>query len=132
MYFCLFKKTLWKSCSRHLCISFRADTEGVSFLNKPDKVYLNNPNLLYALASGNANIGTLRETFFFNQINHVEEVASADKGDFKINKKTIIEVGGKGKTNEQISYLPNAYLAVDDIEVSFGSKIPLWLFGFLY
>jgi len=115
-----------------LYISLRADTEGVSLLNKPDKVYLNNPNLLYALAPGNANIGTLRETFFFNQINHVEEVASADKGDFKINKKTIIEVGGKGKTKEQIPDLPNAYLAVDDIEVGFGSKIPLWLFGFLY
>ena len=28
--------------------------------------------------------------------------------------------------------LENAYIAADEIEVGFGNKIPLWLFGFMY
>jgi predicted AAA+ superfamily ATPase len=110
----------------------RSETEGISYLNKPDKIYLNNPNLLHALAPENANTGTLRETFFYNQLQQVSKITSSEKGDFRVDKKYIFEIGGKTKTNDQIKDLPNAYIAADEIEIGLKNKIPLWLFGFLY
>jgi len=76
------------------------------------------------------NEGNLRETFFFNQLNATSKVCAAAKGDFLVNRKHIFEVGGKGKKFTQIAGIPNSYIAADDIEMGFGNKIPLWLFGF--
>ena len=101
-------------------------------LCKPSKIFLGNPNLAFALGENNPNEGNLRETFFFNQLNVVNKVCAAVKGDFTVNKKYIFEVGGKGKKFTQISGIPNSYIAADDIEMGFGNKIPLWLFGLLY
>jgi uncharacterized protein len=42
------------------------------------------------------------------------------------------EIGGRNKDLSQIKGIDEAYLALDDIEIGFGNKIPLWLFGFLY
>lgn len=74
----------------------------------------------------------LRETFFYNQLNAVHKVTSANKADFKVNDKYTFEVGGKNKGHGQIMGLKNAYLALDNLEYGFGNKIPLWLFGMLY
>ena len=104
----------------------------INSLAKPEKIYLNNPNQIYAFDSIKPNIGNLRETFFYNQLNIVCEMISGGKPDFKINDKYIIEVGGKNKGHEQIVGIPNAYLALDNIEIGNFNKIPLWLFGFLY
>ena len=49
-----------------------------------------------------------------------------------VDRKHIIEIGGKNKGFEQIKDIGNSYLALDDIEQGIGNKIPLWLFGFLY
>jgi hypothetical protein len=54
------------------------------------------------------------------------------KGDFLIDDYCTIEVGGKKKDYSQIKNIPNSFLAIDDIEIGYGNKIPLWLFGFLY
>ena len=40
-----------------------SDKKKIGKLTKPDKVYLENPNILYALAPTKVDIGTLRETF---------------------------------------------------------------------
>lgn len=98
---------------------------------KPDKIYLQNPNLMFALTL-RANRGTLRETFFMNQLSALHEVTYPSKGDFLVDGRWLFEVGGKGKSFEQIKDLPDSYLAVDDIETSRGNRVPLWLFGFLY
>ena len=98
---------------------------------KPDKIYLQNPNLMFALTL-RANRGTLRETFFMNQLSALHEVTYPSKGDFLVDGRWLFEVGGKGKSFEQIKDLPDCYLAVDDIETSRGNRVPLWLFGFLY
>lgn len=98
---------------------------------KPDKIYLQNPNLMFALTP-RANRGTLRETFFMNQLSALHEVTYPSKGDFLVDGRWLFEVGGKGKSFEQIKDLPDSYLAVDDIETSRGNRVPLWLFGFLY
>lgn len=100
-------------------------------LNKPDKIYLNNPNLMYCLST-HVDKGTLRETFFYDQMRSVSEVLLPKNGDFMIDRQYLFEVGGKGKSFDQIKDEPNSFLAVDDIETGHFNRIPLWLLGFLY
>ena len=108
------------------------DVSGLRTLTKPQKIYLNNSNLAFALESEKPDIGNIRETFFFNQLKTVSKVISGGKPDFKINDRYSIEVGGKNKGPEQIMGMQNAYLALDNLEYGFMNKIPLWLFGMLY
>ena len=100
-------------------------------LVKPEKVYLENTNLIYALAS-DIIIGTVRETFFANQMFNAHELAFSGNGDFLVDNAHTMEVGGHRKSFEQIKDMPDSYLAVDDIEIGNGNRIPLWLFGFMY
>lgn len=101
-------------------------------LTKPDKLYLNNSNLLYALARENVSTCTVRETFFINQLKGMENVYLAEKGDFMVGKNYLFEIGGKNKSQKQIRNTANAYIAKDNIEYGVSNIIPLWLFGFLY
>ena len=105
--------------------------KGVSRLQKPDKIYLENTNLSYAI-SHLPDKGNVRETFLLNQlINSGAEVYAPDAGDFLTSGITL-EVGGKNKTARQIKHTGEYLIAADDIETGFGTKIPLWMFGFLY
>ncbi len=108
------------------------DAKGITRLQKPDKLYLDNTNLLYTIAPQNVQIGHVRETFFANQLAHKNLVEYTYVGDFKINRELTFEIGGKHKSKDQIKELQNAFIAADDIEIGFQEKIPLWLFGFLY
>ena len=106
----------------------------VTDLQKPDKIYLDNPNLLYTLCVEKPEIGTVRETFFANQLasaGHKVEYAGYKKGDFRIDGNIIVEVGGQDKGFSQVADQQNAYVAADDIESAYMRKIPLWAFGFL-
>ncbi len=109
-----------------------SSAKGVSALNKPEKIYLNNPNIAYLLADSNANTGNIRETFFMNQLQHIHNVEYPAKGDFLVDETYTFEVGGKNKTTQQIAGIENAYVVADNIEIPVGNKIPLWMFGFLY
>jgi len=80
----------------------------------------------------NTNISNKRETFFNNQLHAVARITMPQKGDFLVNGKYLFEVGGSGKSFEQIKDEPNSFLAVDDIETGTGNRIPLWMFGLLY
>ncbi|RHR50803.1 AAA family ATPase [Parabacteroides sp. AF17-28] len=115
-----------------LLILLHPDANGMSLLNKPDKIYLNNSNILYALGGSSTNEGNVRETFFVNQLMAVHPISSSLQTDFLVGKKYSFEIGGNGKGFRQIKDLPDSYIASDDIETGFGNKIPLWLFGFLY
>ena len=115
-----------------LLLLLRSDTSGISQLNKPEKIYLNNPNLMYAITDRMANIGTIRETFFFNQLMVKHVVNYSSRGDFLIDNSLTFEVGGKNKNQKQIAGLENAYIAADNIEYAYKNVIPVWLFGFLY
>jgi predicted AAA+ superfamily ATPase len=108
------------------------DSMGSGYLSKPEKIYLQNTNIMYALAPETANVGNLRETFFYNQVSSFHKLTLPKEGDFMVDKKLTFEVGGKNKTRKQIANIPESYIVADDIEYSFGNKIPLWLFGFLY
>ena len=109
-----------------------SEQKGMSSLNKPEKVYLNNPNLIYALSPENANIGNVRETFFANQLSVLHKVATAKNGDFLVDSKHTFEVGGVNKGFAQIKNVEDSFLAKDGIETGYGNNIPLWMFGLLY
>jgi len=105
--------------------------KGLRGLEKPEKIYLGNPNLIQALAP-EANAGTVRETFFLNAVGAGHRVAAPGKGDALVDDTLLFEIGGKNKDFSQIKDTPDSYLALDDLETGFGRKVPLWLFGFLY
>jgi hypothetical protein len=110
----------------------RADAKGNKQLQKPDKILLNNTNLIYALGLSQHDVGTHRETFFLNQLSSRYALNYSEKADFLVSKVYLFEIGGKGKNKSQIAGAKSAYLALDELESGFGNKIPLWLFGFLY
>jgi len=108
------------------------DASGLTRLQKPDKLYLENPNYIYTLVPDMVNKGSLRETFLVNQLRYKHKVEYTEPGDIIVNRNQTIEVGGKQKTRRQIANVQAAWIASDEIEFGSGNKIPLWLFGFLY
>jgi predicted AAA+ superfamily ATPase len=117
-------------------------SKGDNIFSKPAKLYLANTNLYFAYCS-NIETGTLRESFFVNQLKNYlalhknfsylnDNLLASKKGDFLINQKYTFEVGGAKKSFKQIKDVKDSYVVADDIEIGFGAKIPLWLFGFLY
>lgn len=104
---------------------------GISRLQKPDKVFLENANLMYVLAPENVNKGSLRETFFANQLAYQHSIAYTETGDFIVDDH-VFEIGGKEKSTKQIKNIENGFVVSDDVNHGFHNKIPLWLFGFLY
>ncbi|MCC6280449.1 MAG: AAA family ATPase [Saprospiraceae bacterium] len=110
-----------------------AETQGVFSLQKPEKIYLQNTSIAHAIMPfGQPDPGNLRETFFHSQVSALHQVNYPASGDFLIDQKYTVEVGGKGKKLRQIAETPDSYLALDDMPIGFGRQIPLWLFGFLY
>lgn len=126
-----------------LLFSLRSETKGTAGLTKPEKIFLNNGNILHTLAPTQTEIGTLRETFFLNQLDYIThethilppEIRLPKYGDFVLldkNARYVFEIGGANKSSKQIGTEPNSFV-VQDVEQSTGSnKIPLWIFGLLY
>lgn len=108
------------------------ESKGMKKLEKPDKIYLQNTNLSYSLSDGEPNRGTLRETFFVNQVHPRYRISYEKPFDFFIDSTHAVEVGGKNKNASQLINRKDGFLAIDDIETGYQNRIPLWLFGFLY
>jgi len=106
--------------------------KGNKIMQKPDKIYLGNTNYFYGLNMMGEEMGTIRETYFNSQLGISHELRLPENGDFLVDGKYTFEVGGRSKTTKQIKDLPNAYIAMDDIEIGAFNQIPLWIFGFLY
>lgn len=131
-------------CSRELCLKMlylldKANLIRILFhhpnsykqMKGPEKILGGDTNILHALTS-NTNIGTIRETFFTNQMSAIGSLTLATHGDYMLDDHILFEIGGQNKKFNQIADIPNSYLALDNIEVGFLSRIPLYLFGFLY
>lgn len=116
----------------HLIFSVYKDANGISMLQKPDKLFLENSNLMFTMGSSSVNTGNVRETFFVNQLKYKHQVEISEKSDFIVDNFFTFEIGGKSKKQRQIIDLENAFIAADDIEYGYHNKIPLWLFGFIY
>jgi predicted AAA+ superfamily ATPase len=106
-------------------------TKGDNIFSKPEKIYLSNSNLHYAYCK-DPQLGTIRETFFASMLKVDHLLQASKKGDFLVNDRYTVEIGGKNKSFKQIKDMPDSFVVADDIEIGFGNKIPLWLFGFLY
>ena len=109
----------------------RSSASPLDDLDKVEKVYLDNPNIVYNLGRDRVNIGTIRETFFMNQVRAVYDVRASMQADFDV-EGMAFEVGGRSKAQDQIRGLENAYIVKDDIEHGHGNIVPLWAFGLLY
>ena len=109
----------------------RDETGGMRGLGKTEKVYLDNTNIIYALSGENANIGNVRETFFYNQTRLALDVTSSKVSDFSIGKYTF-EIGGAKKSHRQIKNVADSFIVRDDTEYANGDILPLWAFGLLY
>jgi predicted AAA+ superfamily ATPase len=115
-----------------LCLNLYKEAGGVSKLQKPQKIYLENPNLFYALYGDTGNIGAIRETFFANQVSYRHRIQYSEKGDFRVDDQFTFEIGGANKTRRQIHDVSESRVVADDIEWGRNHKIPLWMFGCLY
>jgi predicted AAA+ superfamily ATPase len=120
--------------------SIKSQEKGYNIMAKPEKLFMQNTNISYAITAS-LDTGSAREAFFVNQIKNAfspqtklldDRIFTAKKGDFFVDGKYTFEVGGKNKDFSQIKDIEDSYLALDDIEIGCGNKIPLWLFGFLY
>ena len=116
----------------NLIYMLRPYGKGYSTLIKPEKIYLDNTNFIYALCGEKSEVGTLRETFFINQIKKTHRLEAAPTADFLVDDKWTFEVGGKSKSAKQLKNQKNPYIVSDDLEIGIGNRIPLWLMGFLY
>jgi hypothetical protein len=105
---------------------------GEEIIKKPEKIYLDNPNMFKALCQ-TSEIGTIRESFFASTLENVTyQLQVSKKGDFIVDNKYTFEIGGKSKKFDQIKDIPNSFIVADELEMGFKNKIPLWLFGFIY
>lgn len=109
----------------------RDETNGIKLLGKVNKIYLNNPNLAYALSDDIPNVGNIRETIFLTWLKVGHKITASSVSDFKVGDYTF-EVGGKNKGPAQVKDVKNAYIVKDDIEHGFKEAVPLWAFGLLY
>ena len=109
----------------------RDSTGGIRGLGKVEKLYLDNVNLIYALAPERGDIGNVRETFFMNQTRVMNDVTSSAISDFEISGK-VFEIGGRKKGQKQIESADEGYIVKDDIESGYANVIPLWAFGLNY
>lgn len=110
-----------------------SDKKKIGKLSKPDKVYLENPNIMYALAPTKVEVGTLRETFAVGCLSESHNVEyGKTQGDFKVDAKYTFEIGGRNKDFSQIAGVKDSYVFADDWDMPDGAKLPLWMLGFLY
>lgn len=110
-----------------------SDLKNIKRMQKPDKIYIDNTNLLNAWATTPIQIGTIRETFVANQlsVNHVVEFRKTN-GDFLVDSKYTFEVGGDDKDFQQIANVADSFILADDMETAIGNKLPIWVVGFDY
>ncbi len=106
--------------------------KGISILKKPDKIYLENTNLLYTFEPHALQIGMVRETYVMNQLKESHDIHFSQQGDVLVDEKYTFEVGGKKKNNKQIYDIDDAYILADDIDYRVGNKIPMWMIGLMY
>lgn len=108
-----------------------ASSEGMNTLTKPEKILFYNTNLMYCLTP-KADTGTSRETYLASQLGVAHQLSMPAKGDIVADGRWLFEVGGKKKGFSQIKGVEESFVVADDMEIGYGNKIPLWLFGMMY
>lgn len=98
---------------------------------KPEKILFDNTDVMAALSNLN-DVGTVRETFVASMLAPGHTIYEPPIGDFLIDEKYVLEVGGRKKTFKQVADVPDSFVVADDEETCVGNRMPMWLFGFLY
>ena len=114
-----------------LLSALREKATGNGILRKINKIYLDNPNMAYALSATEPDIGNMRETIFIAWMKDLYPLFASAISDFEIDNRTF-EVGGKKKGKKQLAEASEGYIVKDDIEYAYQNIIPLWMFGFVY
>lgn len=94
--------------------------------SKGAKISLSDPSCYYCF---NGNIGSAREAFVsfaLSERYNITACRNESNCDYIVNDKTI-EVGGKSKSAKNADYV-----IMDNIDVPFGNKIPLWIAGMVF
>lgn len=112
--------------------TLKSNKKSDSVFAKPDKIYLENTNIAYALANSDVSIGTARETYVRNALSTYHSCTTPAAGDVMVDNRYVFEIGGPSKTYKQITNIPNSYLIKDIYEVDGSEAIPMWLLGMLY
>ncbi|MFW5979054.1 MAG: ATP-binding protein [Bacteroidia bacterium] len=117
-----------------IILNLYRSNKGISRMQKPDKIFLENTNIAYTVNTAVPDVGNLRETFFFNQLKFQHNLTFPVEVDFMVDDTWFFEIGDKNKKQDQVIKLPRekTFLAVDNIEYGHKNQIPLWMFGFLY
>ena len=116
-----------------LLMILRQQSAPTGYFTKPDKIYLHNSSIAWALSqTTEPDIGNIRETFFINQLDGIHQLSLPDSADFFVDNTYLIEIGGPNKTRKQLKQAENAFVLRDQIETGYTNILPLWLFGFLY
>lgn len=114
-----------------LLSALREKATGNGILRKINKIYLDNPNMAYALSATEPDVGNMRETIFIAWMKDLYPLFASAISDFEIDGRTF-EVGGKKKGKKQLAEASEGYIVKDDIEYAYQNIIPLWMFGFVY
>lgn len=109
-----------------------ADPTGITLLQKPEKIFLFHPNLYYTLSRQAFDTGSLRETFFYNQVQTKHGITYPKEYDFLVDDHLLFEIGGKNKKVKSVMGEHKVWIVKDNIEYGYRNQLPLWLFGFLY
>lgn len=119
-----------------LLLSVPPAGEGAKLVRRDSKLFLENTNLLWGISQSLTRTdptGSLRETFFANQITSAGlRLRVAPRGDFRVEDRHTFEVGGRSKTAAQVAGLSDAWVVQDNREAGQGRILPLWMFGLLY
>jgi len=111
--------------------ALREKSTGDALLQRAEKLYLDNANIIYALGLDRSDEGTIRETMFFTWMKESFNVYASKISDFEIEDMTF-EVGGRKKKGKELKDAEKGYIVKDDIEYAAGKSIPIWMFGFIY
>ena len=119
-------------CTAGVLQALHSGKKGLTSLQKPQKLYLENTNLIFTYHPSTDNWGNIRETVILNQLKNKHLVTYPKQGDFLVDETYLFEVGGAGKGKSQISGHPQSFIIADNLDFAVGNKIPIWLFGLLY
>ena len=124
---------LYQLASADMLVLLQSLRTGLTLLQKPEKILLENTNLLYAIAPSSFDAGALRETFVLNQLKAAHKINYPDHwGDFVVDGRYFLEVGGPNKKHKPEKQPDNAYIIADNWDYKTGNKVPIWLLGLLY
>jgi len=101
--------------------------EGKEFPMKPARIYMQNPNLCFALPTRQVDDQDVAETFFYNAIHGLHKVNAVENATFLIDQKMRFDVLA---TKPKVPGF--RFAAIGDMEIGVNKQVPLWLFGFLY